>query len=140
MSIEAKKQYQRQWYAKNKDRLALRAASYRQHNKDKLSKYRRTIVGRFSAAKSKAHIRKLAWELSIQDYSLLVSKGRCYYCLGSLPKASTALDRIDNNKGYIASNVVPCCRRCNVAKSDMTLREFVRWIQKVYKNASSYRH
>lgn len=43
------------------------------------------------------------------------------------------IDRVDNTKGYIEGNIVPCCKYCNFAKSDMTLLEFENWIKRIYK-------
>lgn len=42
------------------------------------------------------------------------------------------LDRIDSNRGYLKSNVIPCCAKCNKAKNDMTYIEFSNWIKRVY--------
>ena len=42
------------------------------------------------------------------------------------------IDRIDSNKGYVVDNVIPCCKYCNIAKSDMTQKEFYDWIESVY--------
>jgi len=35
------------------------------------------------------------------------------------------IDRWDNSQGYLADNVVPCCKDCNRAKNTRTPREFV---------------
>lgn len=40
----------------------------------------------------------------------------CLYC-GETEKIG--LDRLDNNKGHLQSNVVPCCLRCNLIKGTM---------------------
>jgi len=89
------------------------------------------------------------------DYFIEVSKQDCYYCgskpnhiindyrhdyeTGSRDKRVSnmvvyynGLDRIDSNIGYIHGNVVPCCRKCNVAKLDMTFNEFLDHIKKMY--------
>ena len=44
------------------------------------------------------------------------------------------IDRVDSNKGYIKTNTVVCCKRCNVAKSDMSVLEFKEWLNRIYKN------
>lgn len=41
-------------------------------------------------------------------------KEPCSYC--GFP--STGLDRIDNNKGHLIENCIPCCAECNVARMD----------------------
>jgi hypothetical protein len=38
------------------------------------------------------------------------------------------IDRVDNSKGYILGNCVPCCSWCNRAKADGTLAKFMDWI------------
>lgn len=55
----------------------------------------------------------------------------CYYChekvdLSFFPRhtQSYRIDRVDNTKGYIFGNVVPCCDRCNKAKSDLSVSDF----------------
>lgn len=42
------------------------------------------------------------------------------------------LDRVDSKIGYLPSNVVPCCKRCNHAKNDMSETEFKEWLEKIY--------
>lgn len=44
------------------------------------------------------------------------------------------IDRVDSSKGYIRGNVVSCCKKCNLAKSDMRYDEFINHITKIYKN------
>lgn len=44
------------------------------------------------------------------------------------------LDRIDATKQHTEDNIVPSCKRCNWAKSDMTQGEFYELIRKIYKN------
>jgi len=44
-----------------------------------------------------------------------ILKKECSYC-GDIH--NVGCDRLDNSKGHIMSNVVPCCYRCNVIRSD----------------------
>lgn len=44
----------------------------------------------------------------------------------------TGLDREDNTLGYLYSNLVPCCKVCNRAKSTMTRAEFLTWIGRAH--------
>lgn len=48
------------------------------------------------------------------------------------------LDRVDSSKGYIAENVVPCCRRCKSAKSDASVADFVSWARRVVSHNAGY--
>jgi transposase len=42
----------------------------------------------------------------------------------------SGIDRVDSKKGYIPGNVLPCCRFCNRAKSNASLKEFLDWLAK----------
>ena len=70
-------------------------------------------------------------------------KDKCHYCgaehsnnmLYNQPNFKynfiyNGIDRICSSKGYIQGNVVTCCRTCNVAKSDMSYKEFINHITK----------
>lgn len=67
----------------------------------------------------------------------------CFYC-GSPPeatlrlkgngqrvKAYNGIDRVDNCKGYVADNVVSCCKYCNMAKGCRSAEAFLEWARKV---------
>ena len=41
------------------------------------------------------------------------------------------IDRVDNALGYTTGNVVPCCKQCNHAKSDMPYADFMAWIARL---------
>jgi len=41
------------------------------------------------------------------------------------------IDRVDNNKGYIESNVVSCCATCNFAKNILSKEDFLNWINRL---------
>ncbi len=88
---------------------------------------------------------KRAAEVTGREFSLdkdqfhLASSGRCFYCgqeaqefqtksMGSkVPSGYRAngLDRVNSSIGYTIDNVVACCFRCNMAKSDMLQSEFI---------------
>lgn len=56
-------------------------------------------------------------------------KGKTYKSNGGL--AYNGLDRVDNTKGYIIGNVVPCCKHCNSAKGKLTIEEFRLWVERI---------
>ena len=74
------------------------------------------------------------------DYEFFkeVSSLPCYYC-GRPPSNNgcgiphSGLDRKENNKGYIKSNVVPCCWKCNINKGSMTENGFIEHCRLVAK-------
>lgn len=84
------------------------------------------------------------WNLSTAEAQALLV-GNCHYCGNPPSNIATnkrcngefvynGIDRIDSARGYEVGNVVSCCKRCNVAKNDMTYEEFVSWISRVYRN------
>jgi len=61
--------------------------------------------------------------ISEKEFNLLVEKD-CYYC-GE--KGPNGIDRVDNLKGYIKGNCVPCCKHCNYVKGDLSIKDFNIW-------------
>jgi hypothetical protein len=71
----------------------------------------------------------------------------CHYCNGPPSKVKLSgkkdakshwgnyyyngLDRINNDMGYIWSNVVPCCMICNRAKNNMSYDSFMSYINRI---------
>ena len=41
------------------------------------------------------------------------------------------LDRVDNDKGYVIGNVVPCCKTCNFAKAKIPYEDFINYLKRV---------
>lgn len=90
------------WYSKNQKRqLDLAREPYQ----------------RFLYAKKSAKVRGYAWEIEQETFYDLI-KQPCYYC-NKQPEYTTGvgLDRLDNNLGYILTNVQPCCGRCNIGRN-----------------------
>lgn len=84
--------------------------------KEKRKQYYRRDSVRFSQAKKEAFRRGFSWEISKEYWKQLISTNSCHYCLNVLPETGCGLDRKDTKLGYIESNVVPCCTRCNRVK------------------------
>jgi hypothetical protein len=59
------------------------------------------------------------------SYIALISKN-CFYCDSSLKEEKgISLDRIDNDVGYVLSNVLPCCGVCNIGRgTNFTVEEW----------------
>lgn len=125
-------EYNKQWRAKNlsKEKLSLDNKFYREKNKDRLREYRKRLsrkpAQRFSLGKNRAKYYNREFTISFEEWQCLVSKP-CYYCNNILrdPNEQTGfgLDRIDSNKGYIINNVVSCCGFCNCVKFDLLSME-----------------
>jgi hypothetical protein len=73
----------------------------------------------------------------------------CHYC-GVYPSnfmktknsikglAFSGIDRVNSSISYIESNVVPCCKMCNYAKSNYTISEFKDWAIKLGNMAEQW--
>lgn len=97
----------------------------------------------FSNYLCKAKRRNLEFSLTENEFGKL-TKENCYYC-GKIPSnihgnkkfkgdyIYNGLDRVDNNLGYILSNVVPSCKNCNLAKRLLTEQQFFEMIKRVYE-------
>jgi hypothetical protein len=69
-------------------------------------------------------------------------KSVCFYC-GNSPQGRrkncykgpvleyNGIDRIDSSKGYIQENCVPCCKFCNRAKNDFSIKDWYNHMKKV---------
>lgn len=79
--------------------------------------------------RQRANRKSLAWELSADLFEELLITS-CHYC-GSEPDPINGVDRIDNEHGYTPSNVVTACARCNYAKRDMSVAEFLAWAEQI---------
>jgi len=101
---------------------------------------RSVIAAVLTTYKSCAKQKGLRFELDIVAVENLILSP-CFYC-GAPPyrvwtisrvsgrhssPACNGIDRVDNGKGYLKSNSVPCCPKCNYAKRDMSLNEFSAW-------------
>lgn len=80
----------------------------------------------------KLAIDRTSVELSYEDFIGFTKKPDCYYCGTALnwePYKTTGykLDRKNNALGYSRDNCVPCCARCNRAKSDHFTHD--EWVQ-----------
>lgn len=81
--------------------------------------------------------RDIQFKLSDDEFYDLTQQN-CFYC-GLVPEQAAlkdfiynGIDRVNNEEGYYMDNCVPCCKRCNAAKSNMTLENFKIWICQIY--------
>lgn len=123
-----KKVYMALWKKKNKKKIRAYEKKYRKTHKKEIRFLNKAWVkknwktkvrpdmwrpeNRFKSSKRRARYIGRTWNIGLSDYRELLSK-RCYYCDGSLSLSGVGLDRLDNLKGYVIGNVVPCCGGCN---------------------------
>jgi hypothetical protein len=94
----------------------------------------------FGDYRNRAKKRGFDFLLNFEDF-LRIIEDKCHYCESSHSNCKNGynyngIDRVDANVGYIFSNVVSCCRTCNIAKSDMPLSEFLGWVERVYTHSA----
>ena len=80
-------------------------------------------------SKSKCHYCGLDFSKSIEDRN---SESKTKKKISDVVLKINGIDRLDSSKGYTKDNVVPCCKYCNNAKAEMTKKQFLEWIKKVY--------
>lgn len=89
--------------------------------------------------KSSAKYRNLTYSIS-DDFLFSLVKKPCHYCNSEPFKPHredqsflyNGLDRLDNNVGYLESNVVPCCFICNKMKCVLSKEEFMEHLDKIF--------
>ena len=104
----------------------------------------------YSSCRAAARRRGLAFELTIEEFSDIVSQD-CAYCgappLERMAKRScgapmyrgaaiaNGVDRRDNSIGYTKANSTPCCADCNLAKLTKTDKDFIDHCRRVVAHA-----
>lgn len=100
------------------------------------ARYVRTYVQSQSGARQRNYF----FDLSLEEFVKIVSSP-CHYC-GVEHSMETkfkkwenvthnGMDRVDNTQGYVASNVVPCCKLCNRAKNSLPVEDFIEWLDRI---------
>lgn len=98
----------------------------------------------YSKYRSSAIRRGYRWGLSFEQF-ISITQQDCHYCgatpaqehIGALgatdgnPYRYNGVDRTVNSEGYQPDNVVACCGRCNQAKMDRDIGDFMEWILRV---------
>ncbi len=118
-NVDAIKDSQLRWYAKNAESQRLKKHSYH-----------RSVSGKLSLLRQSAKTRGLAMLLTQDEYVEITEHNECLYCGFSLPEVGGGLDRVDNAVGYVTSNVVPCCKDCNTARGDAFTHEEMKLLGK----------
>lgn len=87
---------------------------------------KKTVRGRYARYKEKSKRFNLLFSLTLEEFDNITQLS-CFYCGEYNYNGKTnGIDRVDNNVGYVLGNCVPCCRFCNVSKSNFTQKEFIR--------------
>jgi hypothetical protein len=81
--------------------------------------------------------RNFSWDVPDLDIAKMLLQ-ECYYC-GKAPQIDNddynpynGIDRVNSDFGYEPGNVQTCCRRCNVAKGNMSHSQFISLIRMIH--------
>ena len=91
----------------------------------------------FNNYRNNAKGRNLEFSLTIEDVKKILELP-CHYC-GTEPQVRgrhnvpmNGIDRVDNSVGYVLTNIVPCCKMCNMMKKGHSEKDFLHHIKKIY--------
>lgn len=136
----------KRYYAKNKETIIANSTKYQRANKEKLrpawlrasKKYRATPKGVYRVFKQNAS-KKYMEVMPQEDFILWYKKQElvCIYC--GIPEEVSLLkqglrltiDRMNNDVGYLVSNVALACNDCNSVKRDILNVEDMKIVGKM---------
>ncbi len=133
-----------EWYKREKEKACARAhqryhgpigyhsnRKFRENAKRASRKHSKTSLrARFTQYRGQARRKGREFALSFEEACALFERP-CAYC-GLNPPLHNGIDRVDNTKGYILTNVVPCCSECNFAKHAYTRAQFLQKVEEIY--------
>lgn len=127
----------RRYRQKNKEKTSAQQRAYREQNRDRFAEYERQYRRRhparriLKASQQSARSRGLEHSISVDDLLPLPTHCPVFgielcYDNERIQPNSPSLDRIDNDKGYVPSNIMIVSWRANALKKDGTPEEFRR--------------
>lgn len=130
-ALQFSRDYNKQWRATNKEKVAASATKYRETHKDRLSAYNKeynaSAKSLLSGVKSRCKRLGVDFNLTMDD---VIIPDICpilgiplFHGSGYRTDNSPSIDRIDNDVGYIKGNVHVISMRANRIKNDSTLEE-----------------
>lgn len=107
---------------------------------DRPKTYSFYLCHRYSDYKQKDHEkgrtdRSVFTKLLSRDLAYKLMSSNCSYCgVGASNDTPIGLDRLDNSKGHILGNVVPCCETCNMMKGTLGVQKFREHCERISKH------
>jgi len=89
----------------------------------------------YNAYKKRAIKKNLDFELTKDEYNLLVYNKICYICKQEY--AECGIDRVDNSEGYTLDNVSSCCYTCNIMKKDNDIANLLFQCKVIAENSKN---
>jgi len=90
----------------------------------------------YASYRYRATKKGLEFELSEGEYMVLTCMP-CWYCKRGDPENTSGIDRVDNAKGYVSGNMVPCCSECNHMRTALPVEEFMDKFVRISRRAES---
>ena len=128
-NAEKCRQYQRNYRKSHLEHVKQYEKNWRKNHPENMREMRRKARKKklphdyFQTYKASAKRRKHCFELSYEEFYSLISKP-CHYC--GFFEFRNGVDRKDNTIGYLYSNCLPCCQRCNFFKRNKKYDSFVK--------------
>lgn len=140
-TIDHRREHDREYYAKNKDK----SKAYRKANavsikeKQRLNKAKRRHLYWAHSTISGHTARGFHVSITVEDlHRLAIETPTCPICgidmkweAGKIAPNSPTLDRINNGNDIRLDNIWILCHRCNTMKRDLPMNEFVRFCKMV---------
>jgi hypothetical protein len=132
----------KKWYKENKDRHAKTQKKWnsmhikeqieyrKEYHKENKEKY---LVSNYANKDKK---KGLSCNLTENWLKKNITSKPCFYCGDT---ENIGCDRIDNSKGHIKINVVPCCPQCNMARGNFFTTEEMLLIGATIKIIKAHR-
>lgn len=103
--------------------------NWRDRNPEKMEeankKRRESLEAHYKIYQRSARLKKLPFDFSEDEFKTLVTQP-CYYCGIVDDKGFNGIDRMNQSRGYIQSNVVSCCAMCNWLKGSLDSATFIK--------------
>lgn len=82
--------------------------------------------------------KNLECDLTIEWFKNNILNKPCFYCEETIERIGC--DRIDNNLGHTTTNLIPCCKLCNITRMNNFTHEEMKLIGKVIKQIKQSRN
>lgn len=134
------KEYQKEYYRKNKEKILEKGKVNIERRKEELP-----LNLLYGSIRGSAIRRKLSFEIDLEFILHLWDKqeGKCYYTGVDMKYVAlkknpyqVSIDRIDSKKGYTKDNTVLCCQSINYMKNDYEVEEFQSFLNSVKKQTN----
>lgn len=144
------KEYNQQYYARNKEKIKKKVKEWKENNKDKSAEHKRNYLYsnpvKYILRRAQCRAHELGLEFNLTAEDILVPMICPYLKIpltfelgkGHVP-TNISLDRIDNSKGYIKGNVEVISHLANKMKSNATWEQLECFALEVINRADQRR-